>query len=199
MITKGPQKEQKDLDGNLKPFMINLHSLELFGGVMSNQEKSTCFHTICRLLLKELRQERNIQQAHISQLLARSPSSWSKVETGETPLSLDHLLTACTACQVWPSALFQTAQNYMALLNQHGWYVAVHGTPLNKEEDLLSLLADQYYASPASVQQFQLYPILQTPWPYAGVFVPLNVFKWAIDPQFRQNISASPTPLGGVL
>ncbi|MCX3072557.1 helix-turn-helix domain-containing protein [Providencia stuartii] len=150
---------------------------------MDTKEKSTCFHTICRLLLKELRQEKNVQQAHISQLLSRSPSSWSKVETGETPLSLDHLLTACSACQVWPSQLFITAQNYMSLLTQYDWYVAAHGTPLEKEADLLSLYADEYYSS--NLQQYRMYQVLLTPWPFPGTFAPLDVFRWAIDPSFR--------------
>ena len=87
-------------------------------------------HTISRILLRELRQERNVQQAHISQLLGKaSTSSWSKVESGDTFLTLEHLLTACTACQVWPSGFFQTVQNYAALLEQNGWFVASHGSP----------------------------------------------------------------------
>lgn len=160
---------------------------------MKNKEKSTCFHTVCRLILKELRQERNVQQAHISQLLSRSPSSWSKVETGDTPLSLDHLLTACSACQVWPSQLFVTAQNYMSLLTQNGWYVAAHGTPLEKEVDLLSLYADEYYNS--NLQQYRNHQVLMTPWPYPGMFAPLDVFKWAIDAAFRNSNRAISAPL----
>jgi len=156
-------------------------------------EKSTCFHTICRLVLKELRQEKNVQQAHISQLLSRSPSSWSKVETGETPLSLDHLLTACSACQVWPSQLFITAQNYMALLNQNNWYVASHGTPLDKESDLLSRYADEYYG--LNLMQARTAQVLLTPWPSPGMFSPLDVFRWAIDPSFRQSNRKTPVPI----
>ncbi|TXT39950.1 MAG: XRE family transcriptional regulator [Comamonadaceae bacterium] len=162
-------------------------------------EKSTSFHTVCRLLLRELRQERGVQQAQISQLLGRaSTSSWSKVETGETPLTLDHLLTACTACQVWPSDLFLTAQNYMSLLTQSGWYAAAHGTALSKDDDQLGLAAEAYYAfiaSKAQTPSWGRFQVLQTPWPYSGVCVPLDVFRWALDPNWReQQISFAPKP-----
>jgi len=150
-------------------------------------EKSTSLHTICRLLLRELRHERNVQQAHIGQLLGRSGSSWSKVESGETPLTLEHLLTACAACQVWPSELLQAAQSYMTLLSQNGWFVATYGTALPKEEDRLSIEADKYYASPSSrvpLPPTHRYPVLQTPWPYPGSnAVPLPVFRWVLEPK----------------
>lgn len=157
------------------------------------KEKSTSLHTICRLLLRELRQERNIQQAQISQLLGKaSTSSWSKVEAGDTYLTLDHLLTACAACQVWPSDFFHTAQNYMTLLTQNGWYVATHGSSLPKEEDLLSIEAEDYYAfitSKGQAHTWRRFPVLQTPWPYPGSCVPLDVFRWVIDPSWREQES----------
>lgn len=157
-------------------------------------EKSTSFHTICRLLLRELRHERNVQQAYIGQLLGRSTSSWSKVETGDTPLTLDHLLTACTACQVWPSDLFLTAQNYMSLFSQNSWFVASYGVALPKEEDLLSTEADAYYASNAASNSKSPYPVLQTPWPFPGSYIPLGVFRWALEPEWKAAMSALPPP-----
>lgn len=153
-------------------------------------EKSTSFHTVCRLLLKEIRIEKGVTQAHISQLLGRaSTSSWSKVESGETPLTLDHILTVCTACQTWPSALFLTAQNYMSVFTQNGWYVAAHGSTLVKEDDALGIAADQYYSlsSSSKVQTPNLgrFQVLQTPWPYPGFYAPLDVFRWALDQHWR--------------
>lgn len=162
-------------------------------------EKSTTIHTIARLILRELRQERNVQQAQIGQLLGKSTSTWSKVETGDTPLTLEHLLTACTACQVWPSTVLSTTQNYMQLLQQHGWYVASHGGPLPKEEDLLSLYADEFYkfvASKAQTPSWRVYPVLQTPWPYPNCCLPLDVFRWALDPAWKeQQLLPAPTIL----
>lgn len=148
-------------------------------------EKSTTFHTICRILLRELRQERGIQQAQICQMLGRvSTSTWSKVESGDTPLTLEHLLTACSACQVWPSDLFVTAQNYMSLLQQNNWFVAGYGNPQAKEDDLLSQRADEFYSSHLSKipsASWNRYPILQTPWPYPGMFAPIEVIRWTLE------------------
>ncbi|MYN39175.1 helix-turn-helix domain-containing protein [Duganella sp. FT109W] len=152
-------------------------------------EKGTSVHTISRILLRELRQERNIQQAHISHLLGKaSTSSWSKVESGDTPLTLEHLLTACTACQVWPSEFFKTVQDYTALLEQHGWFVAAHGSPLPKEEDHLSMAAANYYAATSNKAQstWRHFSVLQTPWPFYGSCEPIDVFKWVLDPNWRE-------------
>jgi transcriptional regulator with XRE-family HTH domain len=155
---------------------------------MIMSEKSTSVHTVARLLLRELRQERNVQQAHISHLLGKaSTSSWSKVESGDTPLTLEHLLTACTACQVWTSDFFQTVQNYTALLEQNGWFVAAHGNPLPKEEDHLSIETANYYAATANKPQntWRRFSVLQTPWPFSGSCEPIDVFKWVLDPSWR--------------
>lgn len=149
-------------------------------------EKNTSFHTICRLLLKEIRIEKGITQAHISQLLGKaSTSSWSKVENGESPLTLEHLLTACSACQIWPSDLFHTVQDYAALLSQNNWYVAGHGSPLNPEEDSLSIGANDYYSSgKLRGRSFSNFPVLRTPWPYSGTYAPLDVFRFVLEPRF---------------
>jgi transcriptional regulator with XRE-family HTH domain len=159
------------------------------------EEKSTSFHTILRLLLRELRQQSNVQQAQIGQLLGKSASTWSKVETGETELTLDHVLTVCHACQVLPSALLQTAQNYMSVLNQFKWYVASHGKALEKAEDKLSQEADAYYAFLAKASR-PLYganylPILSTPWPYLNQYAPLDVFRWATDEVWKNSLTAA--------
>lgn len=156
-------------------------------------EKSTSIHTICRILMKELRQERNVQQAQISQLLGKSVSSWSKVESGDIPMTFDHLVTACAACQVWPAELLLATQNYMSLLIQSQWFVAAYGSAMSKEEDLLASEADAYYALVGSRPQtpsWGRFPVLQTPWPYPNNCVPLDVFRWALDPEFKRQMTA---------
>jgi transcriptional regulator with XRE-family HTH domain len=159
------------------------------------QEKSTSFHTIIRVLLRELRQQSNVQQAQIGQLLGKSASTWSKVETGETELTLDHMLTVCHACQVLPSLLLQTAQNYMSVLTQYGWYVASHGKALEKGEDRLAQEADSYYAFLAKPDRPFVFgnhlAVLSTPWPYLNQYAPLDVFRWATD-EFWKNSLLNP-------
>ena len=161
------------------------------------QEKSTSFHTILRILLRELRQQSNVQQAQIGQLLGKSASTWSKVETGETELTLDHVLTVCHACQVLPSVLLQTAQNYMSVLTQFGWYVASHGKALDKAEDRLAQEADTYYAFVArpdrSVIFGNIVHVLSTPWPYLNQYSPIDVFRWATDEVWKAGLLKAQT------
>ena len=144
-------------------------------------EKSTSMSTICRLLLRELRQERNMQQAQIAQMLGKTASAWSKVESGDTPLSLEHLLTACTAMQVWPANFMQTAQNYVSLLTQNGWFVSSYGAPMPREEDALWQASDNFYAGKIKGNSVLTFTqALNTPWPYPNAYSPLAVFDAAI-------------------
>jgi transcriptional regulator with XRE-family HTH domain len=155
-------------------------------------EKSTSYYTIIRILLRELRIERKVHQAQICQLLGITGitgSTWSKVESGEIQLTLEHVLTACFACHVLPSELFQTAQNYQNLLCNHGWYVAAHGSALPKEEDKLSIDANAYYSfiykNSFKRSWLPCYEVLQTPWPSFNTCAPLDVFRWILDPVWR--------------
>ena len=72
----------------------------------------------------------------------------------------------------------------MALLEQNNWFVAGYGNAMPKEDDLLSQKADVYYAKIATnkvqTPQWGRFPVLQTPWPYPGQCVPLEVFHWAM-------------------
>ena len=144
-------------------------------------EKSTSMTTVCRLLLRELRQERNMQQAQIAQMLGKTASTWSKVESGDTPLTLEHLLTACAAMQIWPANFMVTAQNYVALFTQKNWFVSTYGAATPKDEDALWLASDEFYAGQLRGISIQLHAnVLGSPWPYAGAYSPLPVFDAAI-------------------
>jgi len=144
-------------------------------------EKSASMATIFRLLIKELRQERNIQQAQIAQLLGKTASTWSKVESGETPLTLEHILTACAVMQIWPAQLMTTTQNYVSLFQQKSWFVSTYGAPLPKEEDALWLASEVFYSGANTVPAPpRTAPVLNTPWPYPGAYMPLPVFHAAL-------------------
>lgn len=144
-------------------------------------EKSTSMATISRLIIRELRQESNVQQAQIAVLMGKTPSAWSKVESGETPLTLDHLFSACTAMNIWPTAVLQTVQNYVALFSLNGWYVSPHGASTTKVDDALWVASDEFYAATVNQPKALLgFSILQTPWPYPNAYVPLRVFEYAI-------------------
>lgn len=152
-------------------------------------EKSTSFHTICRLLLKELRQERNVYQAQISQRLNEAPSAWLKVEDGSTKLKLEHILAACTVFDILPSEFFHTAEKYFDLLEDYDWFVAKFGLEMPKSDDLLWQESDKYYAqltgaNPPARSRFDHSDVLNSPG-HNNFYCPLPVFDWAINAHTR--------------
>jgi transcriptional regulator with XRE-family HTH domain len=160
-------------------------------------EKCTSFHTILRLLLRELRDEFRVSQAHINQLLGRSAVPWGKVETGDADVALEHLLTVCHVCNVRPSTLLQVAEEYVLLLEKDGWYVACHGTPLSKDADLLSKEADEYYkwlsGSPL-IYRIRTWSVLSSPQPHRNREHLLDVIRWSIDRYWRNDLLTQPIP-----
>lgn len=122
-------------------------------------------------------------QAQIAQMLGKSGSAWSKVESGDIPLSLDHLFAACAAMQIWPASFMQTVQNYVSLLNQNGWFVSWYGVaPIPKEDDALWIASDEFYGGKIKSNAFPIIaPILNTPWPYVNAYAPIPVFDAAIN------------------
>lgn len=148
-------------------------------------EKSTSMSTVCRLIIKELRLERGLHQAHIASAMGKSASAWSKTEAGDTPLTLDHFFAACYALNVWPTAVLTTVQNYVSLLNFNGWFVSPHGFATEKTDDALWIASDEFYLSANTIlKPASVVSVLNTPWPYQNAYVPLRVFDYAITKNF---------------
>lgn len=162
-------------------------------------EKSTSIHTIIRLLLRELRREEGRHQAEVNQLLGRTTASWSKVEAGEADLNLDQLLTVCYVCNVQPWAVLQAARDYAELLNREGWYVAYHGVPLPKGDDMLSKEADAYYAllskNPEVAYMHYQWRVLDAPRLDQRRDAILGVFRWIVDVHWRADVTAPRPPV----
>jgi len=146
--------------------------------------RNTTLSTIARIILQELRTDHNISQVMASSHLGLSSgSSWSKVESGDTPLSLEHILTICSMCHVLPSVFFNTVQNYVILLSQNNWFVEVGGKGIAKEDDDLGKLAKQFYSQRGTqrfTDPFQNSTLL-TPWLSDGRYSSLLVFDYAIN------------------
>lgn len=162
-------------------------------------ERSTSIHTVLRLLLRELRQQAGRPHAQITQLLGRTTGSWSKVEGGDADLTLEQLLTVCHACETYPWAVLQTAEEYVQLLTREGWYVARHGAALPKGEDLLSKEADAYYdllsKYPEAIYRITSWPALVVPRRDQSRDALLGVFRWAIDMYWKSEMTAPQPPI----
>jgi transcriptional regulator with XRE-family HTH domain len=157
---------------------------------MSTTEKNiTTITSICVIILREVRSERNIHQAQIADWIGKTTSAWTKVEAGNSPLQFETFIRVCNSMQVAPSAVMATAERYAALLSQSGWAILTSDLP--SEEDELMASAQKYWGSLKS-QRSQ-----QASWSHTSVLngpiynvdrsiTLADVFKFALDPDFRK-------------
>lgn len=156
-----------------------------------DESKITTFITVLSILLREVRQERGIHQAQIADIAEKTPSAWTKVETGRSPLALDVFLRVCNALNVPYSSIMGTAERYAALLTQNeGWGVVT--TPMEYKQDALMNLAQEYWGSPGFRHRqnptwvFHSNSVLNGPIYNAdGTITIAPVFQFALDPEFR--------------
>ena len=174
--------------------------------MIENSDKITSASGICVILLRELRTERNVHQAQIADYIGKTPSAWTKVEAGKSPLQFETFLKVCNAMQVAASSVLATAERYAALLSQNGWAIlTVEGS---LEEDQLLSKAQQYWSSPGgrnqAVTRFGFWSVLNGPtYNLDGTSIIAPVFQFALDPEFQKlqllppvNISNPQSPLG---
>jgi transcriptional regulator with XRE-family HTH domain len=167
---------------------------------MANEEeaKIASITSICVILLREVRTERNLHQAQIADWIGKTPSAWTKVEAGKSPLQFETFIRVCNSMQVAPSSVLATAERYAALLSQHGWAILTSEAAL--EEDQLIHQAQQYWASPAGRNQaanrFGFWSVLNGPtYNQDGTVGLAPVFQFALDPEFRKLQLAPPSAI----
>jgi len=142
-------------------------------------EKNTSFQTICRVLLHEMRLYSNTHQAHLAKVMGlSSSSSWSKVESGDVQLTLEHIVAVCSSCNIALSNFFFVAHNYMNLLTQNNWYVSYTGLPIAKEDDHLDRMTKEY--NKLERVHYPPQDIFITPWTYNGTYNPILPFSYAM-------------------
>ena len=152
-----------------------------------NDNKVTSFSTIVLLLLKELRLERNIHQAHIADACDKTPSAWNKIESGKNPLSMEVFFRVCQAFQISPSSILATAERYRTLFSQHGWEIMSKNLDFN--EDLLLKEASEYYSSAGYRARISntLLSVLNGPfYNQNGTVTISEVFQFVLDENFKQ-------------
>lgn len=163
----------------------------------TDEEKIASVTSICVILLREIRTERNYHQAQIADWIGKTPSAWTKVEAGKSPLQFETFIRVCNAMQVSPSSVLATAERYAALLSQHGWAILTSDAAL--DEDQLILRAQQYWSSPGGRAQaaarFGFWSVLNGPtYSLDGSVSLAPVFQFALDPEFRK-AQLNPPPI----
>lgn len=152
--------------------------------------KNASVTSICVILLRELRTERSLHQAQIADWIGKTPSAWTKVEAGKSPLQFEIFIRVCYSMQVAPSAVLATAERYAALLSQHGWAILTAEGSL--EEDQLLNQAQQYWSSTGGRNQaaarFGFRSVLNGPtYNMDGTVILAPVFKFVLDPVFQKS------------
>ena len=112
---------------------------------MNESNLATTLSSVILLILKELRLERNMHQAQLAEACDKTPSAWTKIELGKSPLSMEIFFRVCTTLQVASSSVLATAERHSALLSQNNWWIMAKQLDFN--EDNLLQLAQSYYSS----------------------------------------------------
>lgn len=160
--------------------------------MLDNEPKCTSLSSITLLILKELRLERNIHQAQLADNCDKTPSAWTKIETGKTPLTIEVFFRVCNGLAVSPSTILATAEQYTALLSQNNW--GVMSKQLDFSEDTLLKEAQEYYSSPGYRSRMSNVvfgyntSILNGPiYNQNGATTPADVFLYALNKSFKQS------------
>ena len=94
---------------------------------------------------KEIRLEKGVHQGVIADRIGKSPSAWTKIENGQSSLTFDVFIAACTALQVHPSHVLSLMDKLLPLFSTSNFYFQ-SGTLDDKEDDLLPLVSS-YFSS----------------------------------------------------
>ncbi|MCA8448914.1 helix-turn-helix domain-containing protein [Burkholderia vietnamiensis] len=158
--------------------------------MLIDETKITTYHTICAVLLRELRVQRGFHRAQFADFFGKPASAWENIETGKSRLDLDILLRVCRGVFVSPGQVLQTADGYDGFLRAQGWSVVLTDVGSAATDGLLQH-AKEYWASHGGRFRDGGTILMQPP-----IMVPPRldnnmwyglapVFQYAVDEQFR--------------
>lgn len=154
---------------------------------MHQNQLNSNYSTLVLLALKDLRLERNIHQGLLAQAVGKTPSAWTKIESGQSPLTVDGLLGACSALQLWPSYIMTIVERLAQLFNSQGFWF--HTVSLGENEDDLLPLMLAYYSSSGyealKSRPFERVSLSVVGSPFNQNAVP-TVVRYCCEPGFRR-------------
>ena len=112
---------------------------------MQENNPTTTLSSVILLILKELRLERNMHQAQVAEACDKTPSAWTKIELGKSPLSMEIFFRVCNILQGSASSVLATAESHSTLLSQNKWWIM--SKQLDFDDDDLLQKAQEYYSS----------------------------------------------------
>ena len=125
----------------------------------SEIDKITFSSSITAIILREVRLDLNVNQAYAADNLNMPQSTFAKVETGKSRLTVDMLFRLSSAYNVSPAAVLHAVEQYSMLLRNWGWIVLSAATEADSEKDQRDILmprVNEYYKRTASSLRYQL-------------------------------------------
>lgn len=97
----------------------------------------TSIPAIIGSLLAKRRLERDLSQSDAAHFLDISNSSWSRIENGETSMTIDQLFSICKGLELKPSAFLTLVEDKIAVLESKDVVVHSHKLKAKKMAKLL--------------------------------------------------------------
>lgn len=113
---------------------------------MNGSSLNSCYSTMLLLTVKEIRLERNMHQGRLAEHTAKSPSAWTKIENGQTPLTTDALFGVCSALMLQPSYILNLVERLVPVFQSARCHF--HLSALGEGEDDVLRLMLRYFNSP---------------------------------------------------
>lgn len=110
---------------------------------MTETSKNSCFSTIHLMIIKELRLERGVHQGVLAQAAGKTPNAWTKIENGQSVLTVDALFGACSALNISPMNFMLLVEKLIPEFNRCGYYF-FPGTIDQDEDNLLPLMLSYF-------------------------------------------------------
>ncbi|HFD4063011.1 TPA: helix-turn-helix transcriptional regulator [Vibrio parahaemolyticus] len=149
--------------------------------------KNSNFSTLSVMVIKEIRLERGVHQGTIAAQVGKNPNAWTKIENGQTVLTLDVMIGACTALKIHPSYLIELTEKMIPMLNGAGFFFH-NGSVGNDENDLLPLILDYFNSSGyenLKSRPFDRVSIQQLSGPFGSTAVP-TIVRYCCEPDFKE-------------
>ena len=166
-------------------FPTGLHTEPIMADI---PQLNASFSTLLLMVIKDLRIERGIPQGALAASAGKTPSAWTKIESGASVLTVDTLFGVCPALALTPSYVATLAERLIPLFNARGWYFSTHSLN-NGEDNLLPLIAKFYASQGQGQEQLQQAPYTRVSMtaignPYSPQAIP-TIVEYCRNPEYR--------------
>ena len=149
-------------------------------------EKNSNFSTLALLIIKDARFSHQIHQGLIAQKFGKTPSDWTKIENGQTQLTVDFLYGACNALLLSPVNVMYLIECLAFSFRQHKFFFH-YGS--NDKDDLLPLILDFFNKAHTNLINnrhtsgyLDTLTLLQS----SGGYVIPSIVRYCTDPKYKE-------------